>query len=288
MKAVSSKKPAWILLGAVLFGHSLLMSFQVSHRLDTSVLRGWLLDGLAPLEKLVDRTLHGTGSIWDRYFALIGVYDENQRLHREIDDLQLQLNREREDVLEAERLRKLVDLDESGIDKRVVARVIGRDPTHSHRSLTIDKGRAQGVHTDSAVLTPLGIVGRVVEAGNNYSVVQLILDSQSGVGVLILPDRRLGIIKGNGGNEMDLDYIDDDTEIKVGDEVITSGQDRIYPRGLPVGVVSSVGPRRGLFKTVRIRPRVDFGRLEELLCITEKPKAVIENPMDRPSMVPNP
>jgi rod shape-determining protein MreC len=288
MTVVTSKRPARILLGVVLIGHSLLISFQMSHRIDTSLVRGWLLDSLAPLEMLIDRTLHGTGSIWSRYFALIGVYDENRRLQETLDDLRIQLNRQHEDVLEAERLRKLLDLDESGAGKRVAARVIGRDPTHSHRSLTIDKGLAHGIHLDSAVMTPQGIVGRVIEAGNYYSVVQLILDSQSGVGVLVLPDRRLGVIKGNGGGELDLDYIDDDTEIKVGDEVITSGQDRIYPKGLPVGVISSVGPRRGLFKTVRIHPRVDFGRLEELLCIIEKPEAVDVDPMDRPSMAPNP
>jgi len=115
-------------------------------------------------------------------------------------------------------------------------------------------------------------------------VVQLILDSQSGVGILVMPNRRVGVIKGNGGNELDLDYIDDDSDLKVGDEMITSGEDRIYPKGLPVGVISSVGPQRGLMKTVRIRPKVDFGRLEELLCIIEKPKSVDPNPMDRPLM----
>lgn len=282
MATIASRKPVWITLAAALCIHSLLISLQTSHRIDTGFVRGWILDSLAPLEKLVDRTLHGTGSIWDRYFALIGVYDENQRLRAQVDELKIQLARQHEDILEAERLRKLVGLDESGVGKTVIARVIGRDPTQSHQSVTINKGRAHGVQPDAAIITPEGIVGRVIYAGNYSAIVQLILDSQSGVGVLVMPNRRLGIVKGNGGTELDLDYIDDDSEIKEGDQMITSGDDRIYPKGLPVGVITSVGPRRGMFKTVRIRPKADLGRLEEVLCVIEKPK-----PTD-PSMVIGP
>src|SRR3954466_7203589 len=105
MATVSSKKPVWITLTAALFIHTVLISVQTSHRIDTSVLRTWILDSLAPLEKVVDRTLHGTGSIWDRYLALIGVYDENQRLHAQIDALRLQVASEHEDIVEAQRLR---------------------------------------------------------------------------------------------------------------------------------------------------------------------------------------
>jgi len=172
---------------------------------------------------------------------------------------------------------------DSGGGKRVVVRVIGRDPTKSHQSLTIDKGRAHGIQPDAPVITPQGVVGRVIYAGNFSAVVQLITDSQSGAGVLVLPNRRLGIIRGTGGSELELDYIDDDTDVKEGDELITSGQDRIYPRGLPVGVISFVGSRKGLFKEIRIRPKVDMARLEELLCIIDRPQSVEPaGTMDRP------
>ena len=284
MATIDSRRPPWILLGVVLLVNSLLISFQTSHRFDTSFVRGWILDALSPAEKIVDRTMHGTGSIWERYFALLHVYDENQNLHQELDNLKMQMARQQEDILEAQRLRKLLNLGDAAIGKTVVVRVIGRDPTQSHQSVTIDKGRAHGIQPDSALITADGIVGRVIAAGNYSAVVQLILDSQSGVGVLVMPHRRVGVIKGNGGNELDLDFIDDDSEIKVGDEMISSGEDRIYPKGLPVGVISSVGPRRGLLKAVRIKPKVDFGRLEELLCIIERPQTVEPNPMDHPSM----
>jgi rod shape-determining protein MreC len=272
MATIASKKPAWITLTVALLAHSLLISFQTNQRIDTSFVRGAILDTLSPVEKLVDRTLHGTGSIWSRYFAILGTYDENQKLKAQVGELTMQIAREREQVLEAQRLRSLLGLSDSGIGRSVVARVIGRDPTQSYESITIDKGRTHGIQPDAPVITPQGIVGRVISAGNYSSVVQLILDSQSGVGVLVMPERRLGIIRGNGTAELDLDYIDDDTDLKEGNELISSGQDRIYPRGLPVGVISSVGPRRGLFKTARIKPRADMGRLEEVLCIIDRPQ----------------
>jgi len=270
--AIASKKPVWITLSAALLVNSLLISVQASRRINTSIVRIWLLDTMTPLEKLVDRTLHGSGSIVDRYVALIGTYDENQRLRKQVDDLTVQIAKEHQEVVEAQHLRQLVGLDDSRLGKTVVARVIGRDPTLSRQSVTIDKGRTSGVRPDSAVMTPAGVVGRVVYAGNYSAIVQLIVDAESGVGVLALPDRRLGILKGNGSSELDLDYIDDDTDLKVGGTFISSGDDRIYPKGFPVGTITSIGPRRGMFKTVRVKPAADLGRLEEVLCVVDKPK----------------
>jgi rod shape-determining protein MreC len=186
----------------------------------------------------------------------------------------MKLDEQREDVLEAERLRKFLSLRDTVRGKTVVARVIGRDPAQGQQTVTIDKGQSHGVRRDAAVITPDGVVGRVISAGNFFSIVQLILDSQSGVGVLVRSTRRQAIVKGSGGSELELDYIDDDIDIKEGDELITSGTDRIYPKGLPVGTISSVGPRIGIFKTVRIRPMADFGRLEEVLCVIDPPESV--------------
>jgi rod shape-determining protein MreC len=289
MATVSSKKPVWITLSAALLVHSLLISIQTSHRIDTSVFRTWILDSLAPMEKLVDRTLHGTGSILDRYLALIGVHDENQRLRAEVDALTMQIAKEHEDIVEAQRLRQFVGLDDSRLGKPIVARVIGRDPTQSRQSITIDKGRVHGVEPDAAVMTPQGIAGRVVYTSNYSAVVQLIVDSQSGVGILVLPNRRLGIIKGNGSWELDLDYIDDDTDLKIGDLLITSGDDRIYPKGLPVGTIASIAPpHHALFKTVRIKPSADLGRLEEVLCIIDNPRSSQTDAADRSPNGPMP
>jgi rod shape-determining protein MreC len=269
----ASKRPAWIALTIALVIQTGLISIQARRRIDTGFVRVWLLDSLAPVEKLVDRSTYAVRSVWDGYIALIGIRNENQQLKRQVDDLQMQLQQRREDIVELQRLRGMLSLPVSGVGKTVVARVIGRDPAHS-QTVTIDKGATHGVKADSAVITPAGIVGRVIHTSNFFSIVQLIIDSQSAVGVLLESTRRQGIVKGTGSRDLDLDYIDDDNDLKQGDTFLTSGLDRIYPKGLPVGVIASIGPRRGLLKTVQIRPSADLGRLEEVICITEHPQNV--------------
>ena len=269
----ASKKPTWIALAIALVIQTGLISFQARRRIDTSFVRMWILDSLAPMEKLVDRSTYSFSYIWERYVALIGIHDENQRLNHQLDELQMEVHRNREALAELQRLRALLSLSPSDAGKTMVARVIGRDPARS-QTVTIDKGTAHGVRPDSAVVTPQGVVGRVIHSSNFFSIVQLIVDSQSAVGVLVQSTRRQGIVRGTGGRELDLDYIDDDNDLKPGDIFLSSGLDRIYPKGLPVGVITSVGPRRGLLKTVQIKPSADLGRLEEVICILEHPESV--------------
>ena len=271
-RIVASKTPVWIALGIALALHSGLISIQAGHRIDTSFIRIWMLDSLAPMEKLVDRTLHSIGYVWDGYIALIGTHNENQRLQSLVDELQMKLGRQQEDVLEAQRLRSLLSFGNSGVGRTVVARVIGGDPTRANRTVTIDKGLSHSCKPDSAVITPQGIVGRVIHASNFFSIVQMILDSQSGVGIMMQSTRRQGLLRGTGGGMLELEYIDDDNDLKEGDGLITSGLDRIYPKGLPVGVIASIGPRRGLFKAVQVRPAADLGRLEEVICVIDRPQ----------------
>jgi rod shape-determining protein MreC len=264
-----SKRPVWIALAVALVVHIGLISLQGRRRIDTSFVRVWILDSLAPMEKLVDRTSYGISYVWARYIALIGTHDENQRLKRENDELRMQIAKEHEDVLEAQRVRALAGLKDAGIGTSVIARIIGSF-TARNQTVLIDKGAAAGVKPDSAVITPAGIVGRVIHSSNFYSIVQLITDSQSAVGVMLQSSRQIGIVKGTGGRDLDLDLIEDDNLLKVGDTFLTSGQDLIYPKGLAVGVITSIGDRRGQqIKTVTIRPTSDLGRLEEVLCITD-------------------
>jgi rod shape-determining protein MreC len=268
-RIVASKKPTWIALTIALVIQTGLISIQARRRIDTSFVRVWILDSLAPVEKLVDRTSHGVLYVWDGYIALIGVHNQNQQLKHQMDELQMKLQQNREDVAELQRLRGMLSLPAADIGRTVVARVIGRDPARN-QTVTIDKGTAHGVRPDAAVITPAGVVGRVIHSSNFFSIVQLIIDAQSAVGVMIDSSRRQGIVRGTGDRDLDLDYIDDDNDLKQGDMFLTSGLDRVYPKGLPVGTIVSIGPRRGLLKTVDIRPSADLGRLEEVICIVER------------------
>jgi rod shape-determining protein MreC len=266
---IASKKPAWIALAVALVFHTLLLSAQTSNRYDTSFVRVWLLASLGPFEKVVDASVEGIENIWAGYIDLIHVHRDNERLLSENGQLKMQLSQKSEDSLELARLRQLMDLRAKPIGKTVVARVIGKDPSQGGQNMTIDKGSKSGLGRDTTIITRDGVVGRVISSSDYFSVVQLIIDSQSAVGFIVRSSRRLGILKGTGGAELEMEYIDDDNDIKQGDELITSGQDQIYPKGIPLGVVLSVGPRQGNFKVVRIRPNVNFGRLEEVVCMTD-------------------
>jgi rod shape-determining protein MreC len=269
---VESKKPVWIVLAIALVLHTGLISLQGRRRINTGFVRVWILDSLAPMEKLVDRSTYGVQYVWSNYIGLIGVRGENQRLKQEVDQLRMQIANDHEAILEAQRLRELTGLQNSGIGKTIVARVIARDPSRS-QTVTIDKGRRHGVRPDSAIVTVEGVIGRVILSGNFFSIVQLITDSQSAVGVMTQSTRRQGIVRGVGSRDLDLDYIDDDYDLKEHDVFLTSGNDRIYPKGLPVGTIVSIGPGKGLIKSVQIRPSADLGRLEEVLCIIDRPQA---------------
>ncbi len=284
----TSKRSVWIALAIALVIHAGLISIQAGNRIDTSFVRVWILDSLAPMEKLVDRSLYGVVYVWDNYFALVGLHRENEELRTQVDNLRMQLDKQQQDVLEAERLRALLEIRDSGVGRSVVARVIGRDPARGNQTVTVDKGLSHGVKPDSAVMTPDGIVGRVIHSSNFFSIVQLIIDSQSAVGVLESATRRQAILRGTGGRELELEYIDDDNDLKEGDVFVTSGLDRIYPKGLPVGSIASIGPRRGLFKMIQVRPMADLGRLEEVLCMLDRPEIVdIVDPMQGPPIPEN-
>jgi rod shape-determining protein MreC len=265
----TSKKPTWIVLAIALAIQTGLISVQARRHINTGFVRVWILDSLAPLEKLVDRSTYGVFHVWESYFALIGVHNENEKLKQQVGELQMQFQQNREDILELQRLRALLSLPVSNIGKTVVARVIGRDPARS-QTVTIDKGAVHGLKRDAAVITPAGVVGRVIQTSNFFSIVQLIIDSQSAVGVMLESTRRQGVVRGTGGRDLDLDYIDDDNDLKQGDVFLTSGLDRIYPKGLPLGVITSIGPRRGLLKTVQIRPNANLGSLEEVTCVIQQ------------------
>jgi rod shape-determining protein MreC len=264
-----SKNPGRITLGCVLVFNILILSLQTNHQPGVAPMRTWLLDVLTPLQKAVDSSVNSIWGLWDGYIALVGVQQQNDQLRAENGALRMELDRRDEQILEAERLRGLMGMKESGIGKSIVARVIGADASHTHHTLTIDKGTRDGVRQNTSILTPDGVVGRVLHASRSSAVVQLITDSQSSIAAMVRSNRVQAVFKGTGAPELELDYIDNDNDIKEGDELITSGLDQIHPKGLPLGVVTFVGPPRALMKAVRIRPSANLNRLEEVMCVIE-------------------
>jgi rod shape-determining protein MreC len=241
-------------------------------------MRSWLLDTLVPGEKLVDRGFQGVSGVWNGYIALIGAHEENRRLQAENQKLQMQLQRQDEAIRESARLRDYLNLSESGAGTMVAARVIGRDPSRSFQTVTIDKGQVHGIQLNDSVITPEGVVGRIISVGRSSALVQLITDTQSAVAAVLRESRIQALFKGTGGRDLELDYIDDDSGIRVNDEVLTSGFDQVHPKGLPLGIVKSVNPGGELFKLVLVQPAADLSRLEEVLVITDPAPDYEESP----------
>lgn len=263
-------KTVWI--GIILFFFALfLLSSNLSKKRAWNPAEQIIVEIVAPLQKIIQQTIHVTEGVWLKYFGLINVRDENRQLKKNIDALRMENNQYRELLTTNRRLQKLFQFKET-LDYPVLAvQVIGRDPTGWFKSVIIDKGATSGLKVNMPVVNASGVVGRLVSVSPNYAKVLLIIDQNSAVDCIIQRSREKSIVKGFTSKICKLDYVVETSDVVVGDKVITSGMGRVFPKGLPVGEVVAVGSRPGeLFKDVKIRPMVDFSKLEELLVILKE------------------
>jgi rod shape-determining protein MreC len=235
----------------------------------------FFLDVMAPLQQgtmAVERALEGT---WQRWAALVRARDENAALRQRAARLQQRLDRMAEVELENVRLRRLLEFRRRLRGELIAATVIGRDAGGLARTVVIDRGTSEGVTRDAAVLVPEGIVGRVFQVGRRSARVLLISDDHSGVAALVQRTRAGGIVQGTVDGGCQLAYVKRTEDVQVNDEVVTSGLDGIFPKGLPIGRVVAVDRGgEGLFLSADVVPRVEFGQLEEVL-VTRGPVALL-------------
>ena len=236
-------------------------------RLDPAAM--FLLDFMRPFQKAAQATVSWVGGFRDRYIALWGLNEENERLRRRL----LELEAERGRFLEAEatnaRLRALLELKSSLASSSVSATVIGNSASGWFRSITIDKGSQGGVRKGMAVVTPLGVVGQVTAVASQSSKVLLLTDQNSAVDVIDQRSRAQGIVSGSLEDDAVMKYVKRSEDVQVGDRLITSGLDGIYPKGLPVGVVSRLSKKGyGLFQTVEVTLAANPSRIEEVQVIS--------------------
>lgn len=222
----------------------------------------------APFQRLFSNTINGVQNTWFKYFNLINTREENTRLKGQITALKLENYRSRELLATYQRLQKLLHFTETTYQDILAARVIGRDPSGLFQSVIIDKGKDSGLSVNMPVVNGDGVVGRIVSVSYNYSKVLLLIDQNSAVDCLIQSSRDNGIVKGLSSAECVMDYVLKTSDINVGDIIITSGIGGVFPKGVPVGEVTDIkDPSDELFMEVRIRPFVDFSKLEEILVI---------------------
>jgi rod shape-determining protein MreC len=261
-----------IVLVGVLFAQVLGLAVQVRRTTDnepTRLIRIWAVGMVSPFEKALVWTQTSTGNIWHNYFYLRGVRAENRNLKAEIEQMRLEQVRLTQDAGQARRLQALLAFKEQFISQTMAAQVIGSSGSEQSRSVYIDKGERDGIKTDMAVITSDGIVGKILYVYGSTSLVLLINDHSSGVGAILDKTRLQGIVRGTSAGEVMLERVMSDETVQVGDQVLTSGGDGIFPKGLRVGSVAKVSPSSDLFLDVRLRPAADLNKLEEVLVVTK-------------------
>jgi len=261
-----------IVLAAILFAQLIALAVQVKRPTqegEMRLIRVWAIAAVTPFEKAVVHTEKWMHDGWVGYVWLRTVRRENEQLRADIERMKLEQARLSEDANMARRIQTLLVFKEQYIESTVAAQVIGTSGSEQSRVLYIDKGSDDGIKPDMAVITPTGIVGKIVQVSAGSAQVLPINDQLSGVGAALKDLRLQGILKGTPNGTTTLQYIMSDEPVKVGQEVITSGGDRIFPKGLEIGTVASAEPGKDLFLNIRVIPSARLDRLEEVLVITK-------------------
>jgi rod shape-determining protein MreC len=267
MPEVLSRHRPLALLAALVVGQVLLLAFQIKRNSNVRLIRYWAAEIVTPGEKGASWTFGGIGHFWSSYIGLHHTYAENQRLRREVGRLELRNQELESQASEAQRLRALLDFRDAHREAPMIAaQVIGGSADPSSHTLFINRGERSGIRRNQAVITPNGIVGKIVEVSPASSQVLLINDRDSGVGALFADTRAQGIIKGTGDPQPVMAYVENDEKVHPGELILTSGDDRIFPKGLLVGTVASVKPGYP-FQSIQVQTAARLDRLEDVFVL---------------------
>jgi rod shape-determining protein MreC len=245
----------------------LLLAVQIKRDAQGRLIRVWTVGAVSPFERAGAYGVGHLRNTWNHYFALQNTSRDNEQLRRENDALKLQITQLRGKAAEADRLAALLNFRQAHKDVPMLnARVIGASADTASQTIYVDRGERDGVRKNMGVITPDGVVGKVIEAYANTSQVLVLTDKDSGVGAMLAESRIQSPVGGLGEPLLAMKYVPNDDAVNVGERVVTSGMDRIFPRDLPVGVVAEVKAGNP-FKQIRIRPSANLDRLEEVIVL---------------------
>jgi len=260
------QRSGYLFLGVIL-GHILLISAQVNSRSGVPVLEFVTFGIFSEVQRVIASGFGGVRNVWGGYIGLRHLKTENETLKRELADAQIAVQQQRALADRARGLQQLLELRDRSNLKTIAAQIIGDAPTPDFRTITIDKGTLHGLKTDMAVLAPAGVVGRIVKPTGRAAIVQLLIDRNAAAGVIIERSRAQGVAMGAGDGRLRLEYMSEAFDVAVGDEVVTSGIDNIYPKGFAVGKIDSIEKSGAAYRRITIKPAVDFSALEEVLIV---------------------
>jgi rod shape-determining protein MreC len=292
MVGIPSRHKSLVLLAGVIVLQVLLLAVQIRRDSQGRLIRVWTVGAVSPFERA---GVYGVGRIrgtWNHYFALQNTSRDNEQLRRENDTLKMQITQLQSKAAEADRLATLLNFHKSHEDVPMIgARVIGASAGTASQTIDLDRGERDGIRRNMGVITPDGVVGKVVEAYQDTSQVLLLTDKDSGVGAMLADSRIQSPVGGTGEPLLTMKYVANDDTVSIGQRVVTSGMDRIFPRDLPVGTVAEIKSGNP-FKMIRVRPAANLERLEEVIVLLTlrplelKKESVPANPQS--SVAPSP
>lgn len=271
-KVVSFLKKNQIVLASLVLA---LFSLHLALTDRKEVARGFILKEVlsitvTPMQRLVLAASNGAARVWSGYIYLAGVKEENDSLKGAVSSLQEENNRLKEEVILNNRLRELLAHKEALQFKTVAASITGFSMDRWARTVTINKGLAEGIKKDLAVISPEGVIGKTIEVNRHTSRVILATDLRSDIDALVQRTRVKGVIEGSGTEDLIFKYIRQVDNVQAGDVVVTSGLSGVFPKGLVVGEITRVEKGKdNFFKYVEVRPKAEVRKIEEVLVVTE-------------------
>jgi rod shape-determining protein MreC len=280
MAGPPSRHKSVVLLAGVIVLQVVLLAVQIKRDSQGRLLRVWAVGAVSPFERAGAQGILNMRGTWSRYFALQNTSRENEELKRENDALKLRVNQLQSKAAESDRLAALLNFRQSQREvPMLAARVIGTSADTASQTIYLDHGERDGIRRNMGVITPDGVVGKVIESYRDTAEVLLLTDKASGVGAMLSDSRIQSPVGGTGEPLLTMKYIPTDDKVNLGEQVVTSGMDHIFPRDLPVGMVAEIKTGRP-FQQVRVRPAANLARLEEVIVLlTMRPLEIKKEPV---------
>lgn len=254
---------------AVMVGHVMLISAQVQAKSGVPVLEAVTFGVFSRVQGAAAGVLNGGRNLWGNYVGLRGVRAENEALRQQVADLEVRLQEQRALAAQSVRLQELMNLRSTANLPLLTAEVIAGNPNPGIRTVTINRGTADGVLSNMAVIAPTGIVGRIVgKPAAHAAIVQLLVDQNAAAGALSERTRAGGMVVGTDRDPpLAMELVSNLADLTVGDTIVASGVDGIYPKGFAIGKVESSERGLGLYRAITVRPLVDFSSIEYVLVV---------------------
>jgi rod shape-determining protein MreC len=252
----------------VLFAQLVLLAWQVKNDKDIPLVRVWAVTAVTPVASFIEGVRNGTTGFFSNYFELRNARNQSRTLKSEVDTLRIQNQLLQNELESAKRVAAMAGFQAHTPSKMIGARVIGTTSSNGSKSILIDRGTTSGVRKGMAVVTPEGIVGRVLAEYPFASQVIMVTDPGFAAGAESQKNHVHGVVKGQGNESAKVDYIPTGQKVEVGEMFYTSGEDRVFPKGLVVGKVTSVAEGSS-FQDVFLQPTGVETAPEDVLVIVD-------------------